>query len=322
MSEAQDREELIALMHATRIAIWTKNYPAWAECFVHEPYMVRWGYLRGGGTFARRGWEDISQRAKAYIEGDMPYDEAYAYQTTIENLILRIHGDMAWAIYDQQHPSHDYPGHVGPGLTREMRVFERYQGRWRIAVLAFLSNDGGASGTAMLMLDGDGRVMWTSVGAARRLQDDDDLVIRNGRLQVRNSACNRKLQGALRWAADLDKALSSERGSVPIVLSAGEGMPTRVWWVVAESGAIYFLLDGQPMTDKRLDVAATIYGLSGGQRRLAGFIADGRSLPDAAREMGISANTARTHLQRIYDKTGVHNQPALVRVLLSVGASM
>jgi hypothetical protein len=35
MGEAEDREELIALMHATRIAIWTKNYPAWAECFVH-----------------------------------------------------------------------------------------------------------------------------------------------------------------------------------------------------------------------------------------------------------------------------------------------
>ena len=33
--------------------------------------------------------------------------------------------------------------------------------------------------------------------------------------------------------------------------------------------------------------------------------------------MGITSNTARTHLQRIFDKTGVHNQSALVRVLLS-----
>lgn len=47
----------------------------------------------------------------------MPYGEAFAYQTTIENLILRIHGDMASAIYGHQHPGHDYPDHVGPGLT-------------------------------------------------------------------------------------------------------------------------------------------------------------------------------------------------------------
>ena len=33
----------------------------------------------------------------------------------------------------------------------------------------------------------------------------------------------------------------------------------------------------------------------------------------------ISTNTARTHLSRIYDKTCVNSQPALVRLLLSVG---
>jgi DNA-binding CsgD family transcriptional regulator len=36
--------------------------------------------------------------------------------------------------------------------------------------------------------------------------------------------------------------------------------------------------------------------------------------------LGITANTARTHLDRIFDKTGVRTQPALVRALLSVAA--
>jgi DNA-binding CsgD family transcriptional regulator len=102
-------------------------------------------------------------------------------------------------------------------------------------------------------------------------------------------------------------------------MEAGEGLPTRVWWVKGEAGVILVVLDGAPLTEGRLDHAAVIFGLSAAQRRLAGLIADGRSLPEAARDMGISANTAKTHLQRIYDKTGVHNQPALVRVLLSVG---
>lgn len=322
MPEAEDRAELISLMHATRVAVWTGNYAAWAECFVHEPHTVRLGYWRGSGIFVRRGWDEIARLAKPYIEGVMPQDESYAHQTAIENLTLRIHGDMAWAVYDQQHPSHDYPGHLGPGLTHEMRVFERHEGRWRIAVLGYLSNDASPSGTAMLLLDSIGKVLWKSPTASVRLQDDDDLIIRNGRLHVRDSACNRKLQGALRWAAELSSGLSSGHGSLPLVLGAGEGLPTRVWWVVAEAGATYFLLDGQPMTSTRLDLAATIYGLSSGQRRLAGFIADGLALPEAAKEMGISVNTARTHLQRSYEKTGVHNQPALMRVLLSVGVNM
>ena len=34
--------------------------------------------------------------------------------------------------------------------------------------------------------------------------------------------------------------------------------------------------------------------------------------------MGITVNTARAYLKRIYDKTGVRRQPELVRVLLSL----
>jgi DNA-binding CsgD family transcriptional regulator len=41
---------------------------------------------------------------------------------------------------------------------------------------------------------------------------------------------------------------------------------------------------------------------------------------EIAAMLGITANTARTHLDRIYDKTGVRTQPALVRALFSVAA--
>lgn len=319
MSEADDRVEIIALMHAQRAAIWTCDYDAWAACFVHADYTARIGYWAGGGTFLRRGWDDISRRARSYMESELSYNEDYAHNTRIENLDLRIAGDMAWALYNQRYSGNDFQDHIGPGWTEEFRVFERHDGRWKIAVLGFMDNSAGRTASAFIIVDGDGMVCWKSPDAVRRLEDDDDLVIRNGRLRVRDSRCDRKLQSAMRWAATLDEGYNSRRGSVPVVMEAGEGIPTRVWWVTAEAGRIYFILDGATLSDERLDQAAVIFGLSMGQRRLAGLLAEGRTIPDAAREMSISTNTAKTHLQRIYDKTGVHNQVALVRVLLSVG---
>lgn len=320
MSEAEDRKEIIALIHANRIGIWTKNFEMWSACFVHTDYLTRWGYNVQGGTSVRHGWDDISRRAKPlFAGGEMPVNLDFAYKTTVENLTLRIDGDMAWAYYEQHHPQVGNPGFRGSGLTHELRVFERQEGRWKIAVLGHMGNNGFHDGAAMLELAPDGSVRWASAEALERLPDDDDLVIRNGKLRVRDAAGQRRLVTALAWAANVDSGYNPSRGSMPILLEVGEGIPTRVWWVLVDAGTIYFLMDQQAMTDERLDIAAAIFGLSAGQRRLAGLIADGRPLPDAAREMGISANTAKTHLQRIYDKTGVHTQPALVRVLLSVG---
>ncbi len=57
------------------------------------------------------------------------------------------------------------------------------------------------------------------------------------------------------------------------------------------------------------------FNLTPGEARLAGLIADGLGPQDAAAALGITRNTARTHLKRIYAKAGVHSQAELVRLL-------
>jgi DNA-binding CsgD family transcriptional regulator len=84
-------------------------------------------------------------------------------------------------------------------------------------------------------------------------------------------------------------------------------------------GATYVDIADEQRVTERIDVAATIFGLSPAQTELAAQIASGLALTQAADHLGISPNTARTHLTRIYEKTGVNSQPALVRLLLSVG---
>jgi DNA-binding CsgD family transcriptional regulator len=46
------------------------------------------------------------------------------------------------------------------------------------------------------------------------------------------------------------------------------------------------------------------------------WLLQGKSVEEAAAAMGVTVNTARTRLKRIYNKTGIRRQPELVRRLL------
>ncbi len=59
-----------------------------------------------------------------------------------------------------------------------------------------------------------------------------------------------------------------------------------------------------------------LHSPSAAQRIAADHIAAASTLPEIAAAMGVTASTARTHLDRVFEKAGVRNQTALVRVLL------
>lgn len=64
------------------------------------------------------------------------------------------------------------------------------------------------------------------------------------------------------------------------------------------------------------ELLARVYGLTGAEARLAERLIQCDSLVYAAERLGISHNTARTHLQRIYEKTDTSHQAELTRLLI------
>jgi DNA-binding CsgD family transcriptional regulator len=316
-----DEAEIRALIEANRIAVWMQDFDAYEKCFVHADYITRWNASRFSGIAQRQGWNEIAERVRKLFEDPSYRNPANAHDTKVENLRLHVHGDMAWATFDQLYPDADLI--LGPrmgGLSREVRVFERHGGKWLIAFWGVMDTSDGGRDAALIYLAADGTVVWTSPAASVALETDDDVVIRNGKLRIRDGRSNDALQAAIAWAAAHDAGLLSLRGALPIVHDAGEGLPMRVWWVLTGDGSIIFSMDTAGINEKRLDAAAVVFGLSHAQKQLAAHIAEGRSLPEIAENMGITANTARTHLDRIYEKVGVRTQPALVRVLLSAVA--
>lgn len=62
-------------------------------------------------------------------------------------------------------------------------------------------------------------------------------------------------------------------------------------------------------------VVGRAFGLTRAEARLAYELVRGSKLVEAAVRLGISRNTARTHMKRIYAKTGAAHQAELVRLL-------
>ena len=308
-----DRDAIIDLIHRNRIAIWTGDYDAWEACFVHAPYTTRWGWWQSGGVFVRQGWDEMARRVR---RSGPPPKASFAHETKVLNLSLQIGTDMAWATFDQQYPEPDTLEEGGTGLTHELRVFEKHEGVWKIALIGLLI--GAAGGDDIVRIDAERRVLWSRPSVAARLADHDHLVVRGGTLRFRDRKLDRELVQATDWAAALDDSYMSTNGAWPIVAEAGEGLPTSIYWVIADGGMILFSLGSPRANEQRLDLASRVYRLSPAQRRLAGHVAEGLPLTQIAQRMSITENTARTHLDRVFDKTGVRTQPALVRVLLSI----
>ena len=89
----------------------------------------------------------------------------------------------------------------------------------KIAFVGFLDPGLGRQDASVIRLDPDGVRHWTSASAAAALGNEDDLVIRNGKLRIRTAGRNLKLQAVRSAAAAaLDRGVVPVHGALPIVL--------------------------------------------------------------------------------------------------------
>ena len=60
------------------------------------------------------------------------------------------------------------------------------------------------------------------------------------------------------------------------------------------------------------------YGLTAREAKVALTFVSSATIPDTARKLKIAPNTVKTHLQRIYDKTGTKRQTELTRLIVTI----
>jgi DNA-binding CsgD family transcriptional regulator len=160
-------------------------------------------------------------------------------------------------------------------------------------------------------------------GAADQLTDDldDNTPEIEAAESDRNSAMATVTPDSYRPAIAFSQPLDNEhikaeakrrRRWLPLVLPGEKGVrirarPPAAIPVQAEDG----------LDDTNEVLLRRLFDLTRSESRVAELLAAGRSVPDVARQLGVGINTVRTHLQRVYLKTGSHHQGELVALLLS-----
>ncbi len=135
----------------------------------------------------------------------------------------------------------------------------------------------------------------------------------------------RAVEAAIRAAvaAATSGAPSFARESCVVrVRSESDGVRPFVVSIATAAPGVAVLLFGIAGEKRAVDRARieAAFGLSPAEGTVALALLDGNDVDEIARRSGISRETVRTHLRRLFEKTQTGRQPALVLALQSIGA--
>jgi DNA-binding CsgD family transcriptional regulator len=170
----------------------------------------------------------------------------------------------------------------------------------------------------IFLLDRDGFVVHLNRIAERMLRAKDGLYWKNGELSGARNADTARLRQAIGEASGQICPLFRPSSRKPLLLRAVSFDP-RTTDHMQEAGharIMLFVRDPDSHAAHSFDHVATALGLTRQEARLAALLADGRSVAEAANEIGITLGNARIHLKHIFSKTDTHRQAELVRLML------
>ncbi len=167
----------------------------------------------------------------------------------------------------------------------------------------------------LLVVDSLGRPLEMNRRLAEQLGGDESRIPAGGPTDALQLRDRTSLQRLLEETAGRDGRPAQGRGLR--LRRSGSGRATAVVPLARAGGALtaVFVSDPRHRDPPPAELLREQFGLSPREARLALLLARGADLKRAATELAIRPATARTHLKRIFYKTGVHRQAALVGLL-------
>ncbi|WP_419825823.1 helix-turn-helix transcriptional regulator [Sphingomonas sp.] len=288
--------------------------------FDHGTRAVRQGELRPERVYALDEALDVHKPGDRHFRAEILEPAGFRFARVVR--IVESGGFGCWFVVARA--ARDFAAADGaliaglaPHLTIALRSYatiERERFRSGIAEDAIRRLDFG-----WLTLAADGRVVDLDASAERMLARSPALRRAHGRLVAASADADRALVETLRrFAGDphaRPRAIHlSDEPWFDLLLRPADGR-------VASRGttpvAIAYLHGDAGPSAHRVEQLGDLFALSGGEARLALALSRGRSIAEAAADLGLTIETARHYSKRAYSKTGTRGQADLVRVILA-----
>jgi DNA-binding CsgD family transcriptional regulator len=178
-------------------------------------------------------------------------------------------------------------------------------------------------GAGLFIVDGTTRIVHTNAAARRLLAAEDVLCAHGGRLVACDPQANRSLRLALTAtdgpidvvmpgplpliAPDGTRRVCHVRPLKPVARSYGNGPQ--------EALAAVLVYKAGMECPRPPDIIARSYNLTPTELRILLAIVEIGGAPEVAAQLGIAPSTVRTHVGRLFEKTGTKRQAELVRLV-------
>jgi DNA-binding CsgD family transcriptional regulator len=217
-----------------------------------------------------------------------------------------------------------------PHLQRALQIHRRLSDSQAVSDASTAALDRLPHG--VLLVGASGRVMLANRAAGEILRAHDGLSVRNRELfgsRVQDTSALRRLIGDAVGTGTGDGLGAG--GMVMLGRPSGRAALRVLVTPVARrqvllgpegAAACIFVTDPERFHVPSSGHVQHVFGLSAAETRVAMAMLDGKTVERLADELCISRNTARTHLRRLFTKTGTTRQADLVRILLGAHAPL
>ena len=300
------------------VALFEKIYPAAEGHFLgdlEQPIattdLMSFGELAASELY--RQW--------AEPQGLVDFLSAVVDRTTISAAIFGVFRHQRNGVVDDQARRHMRL--IAPHIRRAVLIGRMFE--FKAAEVATFVDTLDGLGAGMYLVDATGRLIHANAAGNAILGASDILNCVGGRLVASDAHIDRALRDVFAAAGQGDAALGTKGIAVPLIGKDGEryiahALPLtsgarRRAGVVGTAAAALFVRKATLAVPSASQAIGSAFKLTPTELRVLLAIVEVGGIPEVAAAFGIADTTVRTHVSRLFEKTGASRQADLVKLV-------